>query len=100
MSPICCGWIAVPRNKPSEENAAAPRTVISSTVPKCPKLRFGIGPMINRATGSTKSAETIPCNTPAKIFSAATIQMGSGASRRSSISFVHPKSCTIGNATD
>jgi len=56
--------------------------------------------MINRATGSTNSAETIPCNTPETIFSAATIQMGTGASSRSSISFVHPKSCTIGNATD
>jgi len=56
--------------------------------------------MINRATGSTKSAETIPCNTPDTIFSAATIQIGTGASRRSSISFVHPKSCTIGSATD
>jgi len=33
INPICCGWIAVPRNNPSEEKAAAPSTVIRSTSP-------------------------------------------------------------------
>ena len=56
--------------------------------------------MMSRATGSTNSAEIIPCSTPETIFSAATSQIGTGARSRSSISFVHPKSCTIGRATD
>jgi hypothetical protein len=37
--------------------------------------------------------------TPATIFSAATTPVGTGLSNRSSISFVQPKSCTIGSAT-
>jgi len=61
---------------------------------------LGIGPIIRRATGSTNSADTTPCSTPATIFSAATSQIGTGASSLSSISFVQPKSCTIGSATD
>jgi hypothetical protein len=56
--------------------------------------------MINREIGSTNNAAMIPCNTPATIFSIATSCIATGASSRSSISFVNPKSCTIGNATD
>jgi len=56
--------------------------------------------MIRRATGSTNSADTTPWSTPETIFSAATSQIGTGASSLSSISFVQPKSCTIGSATD
>ena len=56
--------------------------------------------MINRAMGSTTTAEMIPWMTPATIFSAAITCVDTGASNRSSISFVHPKSWTMGSATD
>ena len=59
-----------------------------------------IGPMMRRAIGSTNSAATRPWSAPATTFSIATSPIGTGASRRSSISRVQPKSATIGSATD
>ena len=68
--------------------------------PALPKVSPGIGPMITRASGRTTSAAMTPCSVPATTFSIATSSIGAGASRRSSISFVTPKSCTIGKQTD
>ena len=56
--------------------------------------------MTRRAIGSTNAAAITPWIMPATIFSAAMSRVGTGASSRSSISFVQPKSCTIGSATD
>ena len=70
------------------------------TSAKCAAVSPSIGPMISRAMGSTKSAAMSPCSTPATIFSSAMSRIEIGARRRSSISRVHPKSATMGSATD
>ena len=56
--------------------------------------------MMRRAIGSTNSAAIIPWIIPETTFSSGTRPIGTGASRRSSISRVKPKSATIGSATD
>ena len=52
------------------------------------------------AIGNTSNAANRPLSMPAVILPSATSEMGSGASTRSSISFVYPNSCTRGSATD
>ena len=99
INPTCCGLTAVPSTSPIAENAAAPRRATASTSPACERVRPGIGPMISRATGRTKMAETSPCSTPETIFSIATSAVGTGARSRSSISFVAAKSITMGRQT-
>jgi hypothetical protein len=49
--------------------------------------------------GKTMIPASRHCKAPATIFSTATIDAGSGASTRSSISRVKPNSCTSGRAT-
>src|SRR5437879_2412791 len=78
-----------------EEKAAPERIVINNSSGRLPNVRPGIAPMISGAIGRTKIAATIPCSTPASIFSIAASGVGIGARSRSSISFVQPKSCTM-----
>ena len=49
--------------------------------------------------GKTTPAATSDCTAPAAIFSSPTIQTGTGASTRSSISLLKLNSCTSGSAT-
>ncbi len=79
--------------------AAAPRSVTTSTTPACARVSSGTGPMMRRAIGRTTSAATRPWNTPKTTFSSATRRTETGARSRSSISRVNPKSATIGSAT-
>ena len=53
----------------------------------------------NLAIGNTMIAAMRHCSAPDTIFWTPTSSTGSGASTRSSISFVYPNSCTIGRAT-
>ena len=75
-------------------------TTIAASSPTLENVKPEIGPMTKRATGNTNAAASTPCIIPATIFSAAMSRVGTGARRRYSISFVQPKSCTIGSATD
>ena len=92
--------MAVPRYRPIAEKAAPERTVTSISSGSFENVRPGIGPMTRRQIGRTNAAATTPCSTPETTFSIATSGVGIGASRRSSISFVNPKSAIIGSATD
>ena len=92
--------MAVPISSPSAEKAVAPSKVTAMTAPRSVTVNPAILPMMSRAIGSTNAAATSPCRTPATTFSNAIKRADAGASNRSSISFVNPKSWTMGSATD
>ena len=72
MSPIWAGLMIVPITRPKHEKVPAASSVMASRLPSSRTSRPGIGPIIKRATGSTKSAAITPWTTPDRTFSSAT----------------------------
>src|SRR5216684_6007920 len=97
MTLIRCGATIVPSVSPIADPANAPRTR-TKTNNGTPDARQGIEPSTNTPTGNITIDATRARVAAKTSFSIATQLVGSGASRRSSISLVPENSITNGSA--
>ena len=97
-SPICCGLITLPISSPSAVNVVAPSPV-AKRLPALASDSPGIAPMISARRQDHQGRDHALHGAGDDLLERHQ-RVGTGASRRSSISLVKPKSATIGSATD